>query len=1171
MEFGRRRSPISLLAVLLSCAWFVHVTEPAAADVPVVINELMASNISSTADPQDQYDDWIELYNAGDGAIDVGGLYLTDDVSEPRKWQIPVGNPTLTTIPAKGFLLIWADGDTEDPGLHADFSLSASGDEVGLFDADGVTLLDSVSFGPQVNDLSYGRYPDGGADLMLMVLPTPGEANIGVSAGIVADVQFSHSRGFCENAFTLELTTATEGATIYYTLDGRNPLDAGARGIAGTVYTSPISISRTTCVRAAAKKTGWVSSQSVTHSYIFLDQVLRQSPNPEGFPTSWGGRGADYAMDSRVVDDPDYRDEIEDDLKSTPSISIAIANADFFDAQGIYANPTMSGPLSERAASIEWIDPATGDDFCVNAGIRIHGGPYSRSGNPKNAFRLNFRAEYGVSKLEYPLFPDSDVKSFDTLALRSIWNYSWSGDSGGNTARADYLRDAFARNTMRDMGRLAPHGRGIQVYINGLYWGLYIMTERPTEDFAADYLGGDEDNYDILEAPSGTGASTTMDVVAGGQSGLQAWNALFTAAAGSLSSTEAYQNVQSYIDLPTMIDYMLMVYYTGSRDAPVFLGDSYTPRNFYMIRERDPGSPFVIIPWDTEWSLEEPSTNRVNVVGVWNPHYLMSQLSTNADFRVLLADRIYRYFYNDGALTREKTTARYEALADSIRGAIVGESARWGDEPRPSKPYTREDWEAEVNRLVTQYFSRRTETVLNQLKSRGWYPSVEAPVFQIDGVEQHGGETADGAMLSMVKSSNGTIWYTLDGSDPRVPGTAVATTDVTLVTEDDAKQVLVPIAAIDDAWRGGATFDDSAWTAGVGGVGYERSTGYEPFFAINVQSAMYGKNASCYIRIPFEVSVSDLPEISALLLNVRYDDGFVAYLNGVEVARKNFTGEPAWNSRSSTSNSDLDAINLETIPISGSISLLRAGPNILAIQGLNESTSSSDFLISVELIGSKGGAAGTPSGVAFTAVQYTDSVPLSASVQVKARVLSGTTWSALHEAVFAVGPVAESLRISEIMYHPPETGSPDDPNAEYIELTNVGDQSINLNLVQFTNGVDFIFPSVDLAPGGYCLVVKDLSAFEFHYGPGLPVAGRYTGSLSNSGERIELQDAAGTVIHNFRFEDNWYKATDGAGFSLTVIDPATADPTAFGDSSLWRPSTQPGGSPGTSDTIVQPQ
>jgi hypothetical protein len=182
------------------------------------------------------------------------------------------------------------------------------------------------------------------------------------------------------------------------------------------------------------------------------------------------------------------------------------------------------------------------------------------------------------------------------------------------------------------------------------------------------------------------------------------------------------------------------------------------------------------------------------------------------------------------------------------------------------------------------------------------------------------------------------------------------------------------------------------------------------------------------------------------------------------------------------------------------------------------------------------------------------------STEVNARVFNGAAWSALSQTVFSVGPVAENLRISEIMYHPA------DPNAEFIELTNIGDETINLNLVSFTNGVALTFPSVELSPAGYLLVVRDLAVFEAKYGEGLPIAGQYTGSLGNAGERIELQDAVGGVIHNFRFQDDWYGETDGPGFSLVVRDPLTADPNTWGDKGTWRPSAAPDGSPGYDDT-----
>jgi hypothetical protein len=146
------------------------------------------------------------------------------------------------------------------------------------------------------------------------------------------------------------------------------------------------------------------------------------------------------------------------------------------------------------------------------------------------------------------------------------------------------------------------------------------------------------------------------------------------------------------------------------------------------------------------------------------------------------------------------------------------------------------------------------------------------------------------------------------------------------------------------------------------------------------------------------------------------------------------------------------------------------------------------------------------------------------------------------------------------MYHPA-----DDPDAEYVELVNIGAETINLNMVRFTRGIRYTFPSFELPPGDYCLIVRDLASFEARYGSHLPVVGQYDGKLDNAGEWLELVDALGQVIHSFRYRDDWYKQTDGRGHSLTVVDPFTVDPDALGDKSSWRPSTHPHGSPGHAD------
>jgi hypothetical protein len=306
---------------------------------------------------------------------------------------------------------------------------------------------------------------------------------------------------------------------------------------------------------------------------------------------------------------------------------------------------------------------------------------------------------------------------------------------------------------------------------------------------------------------------------------------------------------------------------------------------------------------------------------------------------------------------------------------------------------------------------------------------------------------------------------------------------------------------------------------------------------------MYGTSTSCYIRIPFTIN-SNPSSFNFMTLNMWYDDGFIAYINGVEVQRALFTGTPAWNS---IAEGNHEAGGAESFDVSNHLSILYQGNNILAIHGLNVSTTSSDFIISAELVA---GVSSAPSstGISSAAVRYAGTITLPKSTHVKARVLDGSTWSALNEATFAVGPVTQNLRVTEIMYHPKETN---DPNEEYIELKNIGTETINLNLVRFTKGIDFTFPSVELAPSGYTVVVKDIQAFTARYGTVVNIAGQYSGSLSDGGERIRLEDAVGQMILDFDYKDGWLDITDGGGYSLTIIDASDSDPNNWSSKESW--------------------
>lgn len=159
------------------------------APVPdLLINEFMADNQSIIMDEYGGFDDWIELYNAGDSPVDLAGKYFTDDLDQPDKFQIAGLSPQLTTISAGGFLLLWADNEPEQGVLHLGFKLSMEMEQIGLYMTDGITVIDTLSFGEQSADHSYGRYPDGDTSWTSAVIPTPGYSNMLTGLGGVSNM-----------------------------------------------------------------------------------------------------------------------------------------------------------------------------------------------------------------------------------------------------------------------------------------------------------------------------------------------------------------------------------------------------------------------------------------------------------------------------------------------------------------------------------------------------------------------------------------------------------------------------------------------------------------------------------------------------------------------------------------------------------------------------------------------------------------------------------------------------------------------------------------------------------------------------------------------------------------------------------------------------------------------
>jgi len=198
---------------------------PEADITDLVINEFMASNDSAYADENGEFDDWIEVYNPSDFELDLGGVYITDAISDTSMttWQIPAGSDD-TKIPAKGFLILWADKEPDQGPLHVNVKLSGSGEDIALTAADGTTVIDQLTYTEQTTDISYGRIPDGSDTWGTLDPPTPGSANDTApqpTGTIVINEFMSHN----DNAWPGPDEDYPDWIELYNT--GNTPIDVG--------------------------------------------------------------------------------------------------------------------------------------------------------------------------------------------------------------------------------------------------------------------------------------------------------------------------------------------------------------------------------------------------------------------------------------------------------------------------------------------------------------------------------------------------------------------------------------------------------------------------------------------------------------------------------------------------------------------------------------------------------------------------------------------------------------------------------------------------------------------------------------------------------------------------------------------------------------------------------
>lgn len=1017
------------------------------------INEFVANNQTSLQDGRGRSPDWIEIRNPNNDPLSLAGYGLSDDPTQPMKWEFPED----VVLPPHGSTIVFAS-DRNDPRdsegwLHANFSLNASGESLQLTQPDGVTITDKLdSFPPQRVDLAYGKSMTGQWTFME---PTPNEANLGQEyKGWLRPLTFSQKRGIHEDPLTLIIENSNSESEVFISLDGTTP---------SKLYTAPVRISGNTIVRAEVRRKGYKSPRTQTHSYLYVEDTMSASN-----------------MNRTITGNSRYIDRLQKGMTDLPIVSIAV--------------PELPDDWNEREASVEFFLPGA-NPLQVNAGIKRFGGAWTEF--RKKNYRLKFRPEYGARKLELPLFEGFDhgimaIDRFDELDLRA----------GGHdmNSRGFYMSARFSEDTMLEMGSLNPHGRFVHLFFNGTYWGQYHARERLTDAFLADYLGGKTEDYTNVRGNDNAGSGFvpgTPDPV-----NRKPWENV-----RKLSGN--YEEIKEWVDVEHLIDFMLMWIFGNAESEYRAAGPI------------KPGSGFKFWLGDADGHIRSPGDRTSNS----GPGGLFGSLVSerHPDFMTLLADRAHMHLFHGGAMTPERNIQRLEERMQEIENSLLVESARWGFRSPDS-------WRNAANDAINSLFPGQTDRLISQLQGRGLYPSIPAPVMS-----QHGGKIHPQTPLE-IEASAGEAFYTLDGSDPRLPGGAVAPSAISLgqgsggavalTSRTETWRYLDIGRAPENGWQSN-DFNHNAWKEGQAPLGYG-DPGMNTTLDYGGDSNQ--KNISYYFRRSFRVR--DKSEIKKLTLKLIRDDGAVIYFNGTEIARDNLpAGEISYDTRalSAAGGGEESAERNFNVPLH----LLRAGNNVLAAEVHQTSPTSSDLRFDAWLEAS--------GNEAFL------SLALKEPSIVKMRSFDGRNWSALTEAQFLTDepqpPMPGDLLISEIHYNP--EGSDD---FEFIEILNRSHQTKDLSNLRIGGGIDFLFSQGSiLAPGELLVIVEKMEPFadryqdpaSTYYSPDIRVAGEWSGRLDDAGERIELMGMGGALLTSIRYDNSgsWPRRADGLGSSLETHDP----------------------------------
>ena len=492
--------------------------------VILVINELMASNAGEVMSPAINFDSWIELYNPGDEAVDIGGMYLSNDAQNLTKWQMP---SDMGSIAAKGFKVIWL-GSYDIKSNQAPFKLDCDGKTIYLSDSKG-ELITSVTYPEALSRTAWARKTDGGEEWGWTAQATPGKTNATATFAdkrLPAPVVDQGSQLF-NNSIKIKVQIP-EGATLRYTTNNSMPTAKSSSSSSGQ-----FTISNTTNFVFRLFQNGYLPSQPVTRSYIKTDTKYT------------------IPIVSIVGDETYFSD---------PKIGI--------DCDGDGTNgKTGNGQNQKRNYNMDWdrpvnfsyISPTKGMLFNQDVNVSISGG-WTRAATPRSMKLKSNKVFDGLNHLDYSFFPQKPYIRNKVLLVRNGGNDAWNYHAR--------FTDPALTTIIQRSGLDVDVQSTVQVaeYINGKFRGVLNLREPNNDKFAYANWGYDDEEVDAFENKTFKNGDD------------EAYHHLCDISK-NINNAGVYDEVKTLLDIDEFINYMAVELYLGNDDWPENNVKAYRSRN----------------------------------------------------------------------------------------------------------------------------------------------------------------------------------------------------------------------------------------------------------------------------------------------------------------------------------------------------------------------------------------------------------------------------------------------------------------------------------------------------------------------------------------------------------------------------------------------------------------